>query len=93
MTDVNDSSTKVHFICQTYVAKKAARGGRGGLQIDKQLQYSTAAEAQSRAEREFQAENCIGADVYIVTEDCKSGEVGDPTFLLRLGTTPEDDGF
>lgn len=93
MTEVNDGSTKVHYICQTYVAKKAAHGVRGGLQIDKQVQYSTAAEAQNRAEREFQAENCIGADAYMLTEDCQSGEVGGPTFLLRLGTIPEEDGM
>lgn len=93
MTNATDSGTKVHYICQTYVAKKAARGVSGGLQIDKELQYSTAAEAQNRAEREYQAENCLGADAYMVTEDSNSGEVSDPTFLLRLGTTPEDDGF
>ncbi len=93
MTDVNDISTKVHYICQTYVAKKAAHGTRGGLRIDKLLQYATAVEAQNRAQREFDAGNCIGADVYMVTEDCMSGEVDDPTFLLRLGTIPDEDGF
>ncbi len=93
MTDVNDISTKVHYICQTYVAKKAAHGTLGSLRIDKLLQYATAVEAQNRAQREFGAGNCIGADVYMVAEDCKSGEVDDPTFLLRLGTIPDEDGF
>lgn len=93
MTELNDSSTKAHYICQTYVAKKAARGAQGGLQIGKQVQYSTAAEAQNRAQREFDAENCVGADAYMVTEDCNSGELSDPTFLLRLGSIPEEDGF
>jgi hypothetical protein len=92
MTEENETGEKMHYVCQTYVAKKAARGGRGGLQIGKQLQYSTASEAQNRAEREFLAENCIGADAYVVTEDRTSGEVGSPTFLVRLGTVPDDEG-
>ena len=91
MSEANETGTKVHYICQTYITKKAARGQQGKLQIDKQLQYSTSNEALGRAEREFRAENCVGADAYMVTEDQSSGEVGDQTFLVRLGTVPEQD--
>jgi hypothetical protein len=63
----------------------------GNLQIDKQLQYSTPYKAQERAEREFRAENCVGADAYMVIEDSGPGEVGDPTFLMRLRSVPEQD--
>lgn len=91
MSEANETGTKVHYVCQTYTSKKAARGGQGNLQIDKQLKFSTSHEAKERAEREFRAEHCIGADAYMVTEDQSSGEVGDPTFLVRLGTVPEQD--
>lgn len=91
MIEADETSVKHHYVCQTYVSKKAGRGGQGGLQIDKQLQYSTAAEAQERAEREFRAENCVGADAYMVIEDRSSGEVGEATFIVRLGTVPEND--
>jgi hypothetical protein len=91
MSEVEESGTKAHYVCQTYIAKTAARGQQGNLQIDKQLQYSTPHEAQERAEREFRAENCVGADAYMVIEDSDSGEVGDPTFLVRLGSVPEQD--
>lgn len=90
---MSETSAKAHYICQTYTTGKAARGSQGSLQIDKQLQYSTPNEARERAEREFRAENCIGADAYEVIEDLDSGEVGAPTFLVRLGTVPDDDGF
>lgn len=91
MSEVEESGTKAHYVCQTYIAMAAARGQQGNLQIDKQLQYSTPHEAQERAEREFRAENCVGADAYMVIEDSDSGEVGDPTFLVRLGSVPEQD--
>lgn len=93
MTEANQTNSKLHYICQTYVEKKAGRTGQVTLQIDKQLQYSTAAEAQGRAERESHSENCVGADAYMVTEDSDSGEVGEPTFIVRLGTVPEVDGL
>ncbi len=93
MTEADETSEKVHYVCQTYISKKAGRAGQGGLQIDKQLQYSTATEAQERAEREFRAENCVGADAYMLTEDRSSGEVGEPTFIVRVGTVPEADAF
>lgn len=91
MSEIEETGTKVHYVCQTYIAKTTARGQQGNLQIDKQLQYSTPHEAQERAEREFRAESCVGADAYMVIEDSSSGEVGDPTFLVRLGSVSEQD--
>jgi len=91
MSEKEESGTKIHYVCQTYIAKTTARGQQGPLKIDKQLQYSTPREAEERAEREFRAENCVGADAYMVIEDSDSGEVGDPTFLVRLGSVPEQD--
>lgn len=92
MTDADESKTKVHYICQTYVEQKPGRDGRKGLKLGKQIQYSTAAEAQNRAEREAQFEDCAGADAYLISEDPSSGEVGSPSFLVRLGRVPELDG-
>lgn len=83
-----ENASKSHYICQTYVEKKA---GQPGLQIGKQFQYSTAAEAQGRAERECLREDCAGADAYMVIEDPNSGEVGEPTFIVRIGTVPDLD--
>lgn len=93
MTNTDHSETKVHYICQTYVEQKPGRDGQASLKIGKQFQYSTAAEAQNRAEREAQSEDCAGADAYMVSEDPNSGEVGSPDFLVRLGRTPEVDDF
>lgn len=93
MTDHTESTEKVHYICQTYVVKKDARGASTGLKIGKQLQYSTGADAQNRAEREVQRDDCVGADAYMMTEDSGSGEVSAPTFIARLGTVPEADDF
>lgn len=87
------SATKVHYICQTYVEQKTGRDGQVSLKIDKQFQYSTASEAQNRAEREAVSEDCAGADAYMVSEDLNSGEVGSPSFLVRLGNVPEFDDF
>ena len=89
MTDKNESTEKVHYICQTYVARKDSRSGQAELQIGKQLQYTTESQAQERAEREFQSDDCVGADAYMVTEDLGSGEVSPPTFLGRFGKGPE----
>ncbi|QIE43375.1 hypothetical protein G5B39_15180 (plasmid) [Rhodobacteraceae bacterium SC52] len=50
-------------------------------------------EAQSRAEREALSENCAGADAFIAIKDPISGEVGAPTFLVRLGNVPESGYF
>ena len=61
--------------------------------IAKQFEYSTAAEAQNRAEREAWSEECAGADAYMVSEDPDTGEVGEPSFLVRLGNVPECDEF
>lgn len=91
MSETEESGTKVHYVCQTYSAKTTARGQQGSLQIDKQLRYSTPHEAQERAEREYRAESCVGVDAYMVIEDQSSGEVADPTFLVRLGSVPEQD--
>ncbi|MFQ6551902.1 hypothetical protein AAD018_006085 [Aestuariibius insulae] len=93
MTNPELSPEKTHYICQTYVETKAERNGQSGLKIAKQLEYSTASEAQNRAEREALSKDCAGADAYMVTEDRSSGEVGDPSFLVRLGTVPEFDEF
>ena len=93
MTDAERSPEKTHYICQTYVETKAGRNGQPGLKIAKQFEYSTASEAKNRAEREVLSENCAGADAYMVTEDQTSGEVGDPSFLVRLGSVPESDDF
>lgn len=92
MTDQDTANNTVHYICQTYVEHKAGRDGRPGLKIDKQLKFSTAHEAQERAERAFRSGQCVGADAYMVTEDTGSGEVGEPTFLARLGAVPEVEG-
>jgi len=88
-----EKTEKVHYICQTYVEKKAGKDGQAGLKIAKQFEYSTASEAQSRAEREALSEECAGADAYIVSEDPDSGEVGAPDFLLRLGNVPKIEDF
>ena len=37
MTKAEDAGTKVHYICQTYVAQKAGRDGQVALKIDKQF--------------------------------------------------------
>ncbi|MDO6726554.1 hypothetical protein Q4544_06395 [Cognatishimia sp. 1_MG-2023] len=93
MTHADESTTKVHYICQTYVEQKPGQHGQASLKIGKQFQYSTAAEAQNRAEREAQSEDCAGADAYMIHEDPDSGEVGLPNFLIRLGNVPEFDDF
>ena len=93
MSDTAEDADKIHYICQTYIEKTGARGGQSGLQIGKQFQYTTESEAQERAERENRSEDCVGADAYMVVEDSKSGEVGPPTFIVRLGTVPEFDDF
>ena len=93
MIETNENAPKVHYICQTYVEKKSGRAAQASLHIDKQFQYSSASQAQERAERESRSEDCVGADAYMVTEDPNSGEVGAPTFLVRLGSVPEFDEF
>lgn len=91
MSDASEDAEKIHYICQTYVETKGTRGGAAGLKIDKQFQYKSEAEAQSRAEREYERDSCAGADAYLVVEDAGSGEVSAPTFIVRLGNVPEDD--
>jgi hypothetical protein len=93
MTNSDENTDKLHYICQTYVEKKAGRDGQAGLKIAKQFEYSTASEAQNRAEREALSEDCAGADAYMVSEDPNSGEVGPPSFLVRLGNVPEFENF
>lgn len=93
MSDDHDASSKTHYICQTYVATKGARGAQGGLKIEKQFQYSTEAEARNRAERASQSDTCAGADAYMIVEDSSSGEVSAPVFLVRLGDVPQTDDF
>lgn len=93
MTDETETSSKVHYICQTYVDKKGTGAQQGSLQLGKQFQYTTASQAQERADRESRSEDCVGADAYMVVEDVDSGEVGTPTFLVRHGAVPELDAF
>lgn len=91
MKHADESTSKIHYICQTYVEQKSGRNRQASLKIGKQFQYSTAAEAQNRAEREALSEDCAGADAYMIEEDPGSGEVGLPNFLVRLGNVPEID--
>lgn len=91
MSDDQNDASKIHYICQTYVETKGAKGGPTGLKIDKQFQYTNEAAAQERAERESKFESCAGADAYMVVEDAGSGEVSSPTFIVRLGNVPDDD--
>ncbi len=93
MTNSEQNGLKIHYICQTYVEKTTGRGGQVELKVDKQFSYSTASEAQNRAEREAQNKNCVGADAYEVKEDLNTGELETPTFLVRLGNVPEFDDF
>ena len=87
----NETNTKTHYICQTYVEKKQG-SGVVTLAIDKQFEYSTASDAEERAEREYRNKTCAGADAYMIVEDSQSDEVGIPDFLVRLGNVPDDDG-
>jgi len=91
MSDSPNNAEKIHYICQTYVENKGARGGPAGLKADKQFQYTSEADAQNRAERESQREGCAGADAYMIIEDAGSGEVSAPNFIVRLGNVPDDD--
>lgn len=93
MAKSEETTPKVHYICQTYVEKAVGHAKQASLQIGKQFQYSTASQAQERAEREYRAENCLGADAYMITEDPNTGEVGAPTFIARHGSVPEADAF
>lgn len=93
MSDDNGDTSKTHYICQTYVEAKGAKGAPAGVKIDKQFQYSTAEEAENRAERASQSPNCVGADAYLIIEDPSSGEISGPTFLVRIGNVPEFDDF
>jgi hypothetical protein len=93
MLDDNGDTSKTHYICQTYVEAKGAKGAPAGVKIDKQFQYSTAEEAENRAKRESQSPDCAGADAYMIIEDPRSGEISAPTFLERIGNVPEFDDF
>ena len=90
MCDSDETADKVHYICQTYVEKA---GRQVTLAVDKLFQFTSAAQAEERAEREARREGCAGADAYMVTEDPNSGEVSEPTFLARHGHVPESDAF
>ena len=90
MDDSDEVSEKFHYICQTYIETKG-RGGQASLKVDKLLQYTTAGEAENRAERESMNGSCVGADAYMISEDPSSGEVSTPTFLARFGQVPDDD--
>ena len=66
MSDDNGDTSKTHYICQTYVDAEGTKGAPAGVRIDKQFQYSTAQEAESRAERASQSSDCAGADAYMI---------------------------
>lgn len=93
MSNSDENAEKIHYICQTYVEQAGGRGGQVNLKVDKQFTYSTANEAQNRAEREADNKACVGADAYMVVEDLATGEVGAPSFLVRLGNVPDFDDF
>lgn len=93
MSDDTGDTSKTHYICQTYIETKGANGAPAGLKIDKQFQYSTSGEAESRADRASQSPDCAGADAYMIVEDPSSGEISAPTFLVRIGNVPEFDDF
>ncbi|WP_299028584.1 hypothetical protein [uncultured Sulfitobacter sp.] len=93
MTDTDQNAPRLHYICQTYVEESTGKNSPPALKIDKQFEYTTASEAQNRAEREAQAETCAGADAYMISEDPNSGEVDPPEFLVRIGNVPEFDAF
>lgn len=86
MQDSQDATEKLHYICQTYTAKKD-----GGLLVEKVLEYTSAAQAQERAERESRRDGCVGADAYMICEDLGSGEVSEPAFLARFGSVPAEE--
>lgn len=87
---MSDDTLMTHYICQTYVETKSPPVS---VKIDKQFQYKTAEEAESRAERASQSPDCAGADAYMIIEDPNSGEISPPTFLVRIGNVPEFDDF
>lgn len=88
MADTDENAPKIHYICQTYTATSGS-----GLKVDKLFQYTSAAQAQERAEREARSDSCTGADAYMISEDPGSGEVSAPDFLVRVGNVPEHDDF
>lgn len=90
MLEAEETGTKTHYICQTYIHKV---GKQVTLSVDKVFQYTSAAQAEERAEREARREDCVGADAYMLTEDSDSGEVSEPQFLARHGVVPELDAF
>lgn len=92
MSDAPENGPKIHYICQTYI-ETSGRGGQTGLKVDKLFQYTSAAQAQERVEREARSGTCAGADAYMITEDPGSGEVSAPDFLVRVGNVPEHDDF
>lgn len=89
----SDETTKTHYICQTYMNAPSGRAGQTSLKVDKLFEYTSATQAQDRAEREAQRDDCAGADAYSITEDTESGEVSAPEFLVRLGNVPELNDF
>jgi len=90
MSDDRDTSSKTHYICQTYIETK---GKPGALKVDKLFEYTNAADAENRAERESLLDSCAGADAYMIIEDTGSGEVSAPTFIARFGNVPDADDY
>jgi len=93
MTKSEQAAEKFTISARYILKRRLGTMGGAGLKIAKQFEYSTASEAQNRAEREALSEDCAGADAYMVIEDPNSGEVGTPSFLIRLGIVPEFDDF
>ncbi|WP_166417601.1 hypothetical protein [Cochlodiniinecator piscidefendens] len=84
-----DAQTKTHYICQMYEKKPSGRGKPDALVVANTFQYTTAAQAEDRAQRVFAAQQYVGADAYSLVEDLTSDEVGEPNFLVRLGEVPD----
>jgi hypothetical protein len=89
MSKRSQTGPKIHYICQTYSEKTVARGKGKILQIQNQYPYKSAEQAEDRARRAVDAGTCVGADAFMITEDRDTGDVSEPTFLLRLGNVPE----
>jgi hypothetical protein len=81
---------EVTYICQTY-AETPVQGGKV-LVRDKEFQFKTSREAEGRAQRAFEAGQCVGADAYSVMFDPETEELSDPVFLARFGKVPSVEG-
>ena len=79
----------VTYVCQTYEERSTQAGKT--LAIAKQFSCDTAAAAEERALRAYEAGHCVGADAYAVTYDTDADELTDMLFLARFGRVPSTD--